>query len=340
MIQRGGRRAGDKRDIILKFNTYNRNRAMQGKKIILVVFGVLLIAAGVLTFMPLRRTYQAEIVVNADKLITCRTLQDTDNWKVWYRDGAITQPNPVALDTQSMKKGTLFEYRIGNDDYLVKDGRIEITAKNRWDLNLKWAEDYIVKGNIFRKLQLLFKPSAFRAEFLQNIVEFKNAIEHPGSTFGGLTFKPLEMPAVKWATLTDTVDLQEVNAEIPLMHDRLIRNLPGEMIKSRDSFLSRYEILPDSSLLLTVAVTVEDNLVNVKEPLEMIEMDEHPVVILHSKRSYTDMNEDINIMYEWLKKTDQRPANSYWVKHNVSGALAKTRDNNDFTIIQEVYSLK
>lgn len=313
---------------------------MQGKKIFLVIFGVLLVAAGVLNFVPVRRTFQAEIVINADKLITCRTLQDTDNWKVWYRDGAIAQPNPVALDTQSLKKGTLFEYRMENGDYLVKDGQIEVTAKNRWDLNLDWAEEYVIKGNIVRKLQLLFKPSTFRVEFLQNVIEFKNTIEHPGNTFGGLTFEPLEMPAVKWVTLTDTVGLQDLNAEIPLLHDRLIRKLPGETIESPDSFLSQYEILTDSTVLLTVAVTVDDELKNVKEPLEMIEMDEHPVVILHSMRSYTDMNEDINIMYEWLKKNDQRPANSYWVKHDISGALAKTGDNNGFTIIQEVYSLK
>ncbi|HTN08550.1 hypothetical protein [Agriterribacter sp.] len=313
---------------------------MQGKKIVLIVLTVLLGALFFLLTIPMRRTYRAEIVVNSDELITCRTLLDTINWEHWYSDNEITRPSPDSLTMQSIKKSKLFAYHLKDQNGYEKEGQIEVSRKNRWNMQISWSEEVVFKNNVAKKIQLLFNPSEFRTAFLQNMVQFKNAIEHPDNIFGGLTFERKEMPANKLVILTDTVALSEVKEQIAYLHDKIIAQLPAEEIKHPGIYLSQHEALNDSTTMLCVAVAVTDALQEVKEPFEMIEMDEHPAVIIETQKSYTDMDEDIGIMYEWLKKNDKRPATSYWIRHTPSADIAKATGKNSFTIIQEVYSIK
>ncbi|HRP55359.1 hypothetical protein [Agriterribacter sp.] len=313
---------------------------MQGKKIVIIVLTVFLIALFFLLSIPMRRTYHAKIVVNSDELITYRTLQDTVNWNKWYSDKEISRPQPASLTMQPAKKSKVFAYHLKDQSGYEKKGQIQVSRKNRWNMQINWSEELVFKTNIAKKLHLLFNPSEFRTVFLKNMVQFKNAIEHPDNTFGGLTFERKEMPAGKLVTLSDTVALSEVKEQIALLHDTITAHLPVEDIKNPGTFLSQYEPLNDSIIILCVAVAVTDALQEVKEPFEMIEMDEHPAVIIQTQKSYTDMSEDITIMYEWLKKNDKRPATSYWIRHTPSADIAKATDKNYFTIIQEVYSVK
>ena len=313
---------------------------MQGKRIIIIVLTVLLTALILVLIIPMRRTYHATIVVSSDALITYRTLQDTVNWKKWYADNEIVQPQPASLTMRPDKKITVFEYQLKDQNGYEKEGRIQVSQKNRWNMQINWSEELVFKTNMVKKFQLLFNPSEFRTAFLQNMVQFKNAIEHPDNTFGGLTFERKEMPAIKLVTLSDTVALNELKDQIAYLHNKITAHLPAEEIKYPGTFLSQHEALNDSTIILCVAVAATDALQDVDEPFELIEMDEHPAVIIQTTKSYTDMDEDISIMYEWLKKNDKRPATSYWIKHTPSAGIAKATGKNSFTIIQEVYSIK
>ncbi|HRN54893.1 MAG TPA: hypothetical protein PLL71_00500 [Agriterribacter sp.] len=313
---------------------------MQGKKIILVIVTVLFAAFLFLLIIPMRRTYRADIVVNSDELITYRTLQDTVNWGKWYSDNEMLRPSPAALTVHPAKKSKVFVYHLNDQNGYEKEGQVAVSRKNRWNMQINWSEELIYKTNIVKKLQLLFKPSEFRPAFLQNMVQFKNAIEHPDNTFGGLTFERKEMPAGKLVTLSDTVALSEVKDQITYFYNTITAQLPAEEIQYPGTFLSQHEALNDSTIVLCVAVAVTDALQEVRDPFELIEMDEHPAVIIQTQKSYTDLAEDISIMYEWLKKNDKRPATSYWVRHTPATDMAKTTGKNSFTIIQEVYSIK
>lgn len=313
---------------------------MQGKKILIIILTVLVIALFFLVTIPLRRTYQADITVSSDELITHRTLLDTANWEKWYFDSEILQPRPVSFEELPAKKSRLFEYRLKDSTGYEKEGQIKIARKNRWNLQISWSEKLVFKYDIIKKLRLLFNPSDFRAAFLQNMVQFKNTIEHPDNIYGGLTFERREMPATRLVTLSDTVLLSEVKDQVINLHDKITARLAAEAIQYPGTFLSQHEVLNDSSVVLCVAVAVTDSLRDVEEPFEMIEMDEHPAVIIQTQKSYTDMDEDISIMYEWLKKNDKRPATSYWVKHTPSTGIAHASGKNNLTIIQEVYSIK
>ena len=313
---------------------------MQGKKIIIIILTVLTAGAFFLLSVPVQRTYRAEIIVNADELITCRTLLDTLNWKKWYLDHEVPQPWSLSYKVESNRKSKSFEYDLNEQGKYKKEGQIQISKKNRWSTRIEWCEKVVFKKDVAQKLRLLFSPSEFRTAFLQNMVQFKNAIEHPDNTFGGLTFERKEMPASKLITLSDTVALSEVKDQIVYLYNTITAQLPAEEIKYPGNFLSQHEALNDSTVILCVAVAVTDTLQEVKEPFEMIEMDEHPAVIIQTQKSYTDMGEDISIMYEWLKNNDKRPATSYWIKHTPSADIAKATGKNSFTIIQEVYSIK
>jgi hypothetical protein len=313
---------------------------MQGKKILIIVLTVLVAALFFLLTIPMRRAYHADITVSSDELITYRTLLDTANWEKWYFDDEILQPKPVSFEEVPDKKSRLFAYHLKSSNGYEKEGQVKIARKNRWNLQISWSEKLVFKHDIIKKLRLLFNPSDFRAAFLQNMVQFKNIIEHPNDIFGGLTFERREMPATRLVTLSDTVLLSEVKDQVINLYDKITARLAAEAIQYPGTFLSQHEMLNDSSVVLCVAVAVTDNLRDVKEPFEMIEMDEHPVVIIQTRKDYTDMDEDISIMYEWLKKNDKRPATSYWVKHTPATGIAQASGNNNLTIIQEVYSIK
>ena len=104
---------------------------MQGKRIIIIVLTVLLTALILVLIIPMRRTYHATIVVSSDALITYRTLQDTVNWKKWYADNEIVQPQPASLTMRPDKKSTVFEYQLKDQNGYEKEGRIQISQKNR-----------------------------------------------------------------------------------------------------------------------------------------------------------------------------------------------------------------
>lgn len=313
---------------------------MQGKKILIVI---LTVASALLVFlylMPMHRTFSADVVVNADELIIKRTITDTANWNKWYLDAHVQQAQPVSVQKFSEKKEELFKYNINNDAGYRKEGQIKMIPKNRWDIQLTWSETISVRKDIFKKFQLLFHPDDFKPGFLQNVVQFKNVIEHPDQVFGGLIFERKEMPATKLVTLSDTVSISELREQVTVLHEELLKKIPSGEIQDPNIFLSQYELTGDSSVVLCVAVKVKDDFLNVREPFELMEMDEHPAIIIQTERPYTTINEDIGIMYEWLKRNDQRPATSYWVEHAASGEIAKASDQRSLTIIQEVYSLK
>lgn len=313
---------------------------MQGKKILIVILTVVSALLIFLYLMPMHRTFSADIIVSADELIIKRTITDTANWDKWYSDHNIKQPRPASFQELSGKKEKLFKYDLKNDVGYAIAGKIEITPKNRWDNQLMWTETIAIRKDIFKKMQLLFHPDDFKPGFLQNVIQFKNIIEHPDEVFGGLVFERKEMPATKLVTLSDTVRISDLREQVTVLHERLLKQLSPDKIKNPDIFLSQYELAEDSSVVLCVAVKVKDDLTNVAEPFELLEMDEHPAIMIQTDRGYPSINEDIGIMYEWLKRNDKRPATSYWVEHSSSSEIAKTSNPGSLTIIQEVYSLK
>lgn len=313
---------------------------MQGKKILMVVSAVALVLLLLLYLVPMHRTYSADIVVSADELIINRTICDTANWDKWYSDGEISQPRPVSFRESAVKKDKLFDYNLATGEGYKKEGWINVSRKNRWEIKLTWSEKLIFKNDIVKKFRLLFHPADFSPGFLQNVVRFKNVIEHPDHIFGGLVFERKEVPAGKLVTLSDTVMLSEVKDRISGLHNEILGRLAPEDIKNPGVFMSQYEMLEDSSVVLCVAVNVRDEFPDISEPFELIEMDEHPVIMIQTHRGYTNMDEDIAVMYEWLKRNDKRPATSYWVQHTPSTEIAQASGKTGFTIIQEVYSIK
>lgn len=313
---------------------------MQFKKIIIIVLTTLSATIFFLLTIPMQRTYRAEIVINSDELITYRTLLDTVNWKVWYIDDEVEQPVTLSFEVASAGKSRLFNYDLNEQHGYTKKGQIKIVSKNRWNTQVIWSEKLVAKKNIVQKFRLLFHPSEFRASFLQNMVQFKSHIEHPGNIFGGLTFERKEIPANNMVILSDTIAFNNIKDGLTALHEKIIASIAPGMIKHPGNFLSQYEMVSDSTVKILVGVVVEGELDAVKMPLGLLEMDEHPAVIIHTDKCYTDLKEDISVMYEWLKKNDTRPATSYWVKHTTHPDLAHETNSDHLTIIQEVYSIK
>jgi hypothetical protein len=315
---------------------------MQPKRIVFIILTCILVAFVSLLAIPVHRTYRANITVNADNLITDRTLSDTANWNKWYYDIKPSTPSFTGFDAGKNKKYDLFDYDM-HDEHGYKKGQIQVLrnskSKNNWDTQITWVEEISYKTNITKKLELLFHPSKFRAPFLQNMVQFKNHIEHPDNVFGGLTFERKEIPSNKIVVDYDTVAFNEIEDHITALHKKIVNVIPAEKISSPGAFLSQYEKINDSTIQLCVGVEVSDEINAVKAPFELMDVDGYPAIIIHTLRNYTDMNDDVAVMYEWLKKNDARPSTSYWVKHDLNKDVVTGVDKNKLTIIQGIYLL-
>lgn len=312
---------------------------MQLKKIIFVVIACLSIALFCIYTIPVHRSYLAEIEINADNLITYRTLLDTSNWNRWYNDNDKAfqaKKHPVSITQDKQKKQ--FDYVL-QEDHASREGEIQIIKSNKWNSKIKWTEKLVFEKNIRQKLKLLFHPEEFRSTFLQNVIQFKNHIEHPDNIFGGLAFERRDIPAKKIVILSDTATVSNIEEKAGELYHSIINTVPQEYVLQKDIYISQHEMIGDSLVHIKVGVTVSDELLSVKEPMDIRDTEDHPAIVMHIEKGYTEINEDISIMYEWLKKNDARPSTGYWIEHTPLTAIAKNTVK-PLTIIQEFYSIK
>jgi hypothetical protein len=124
------------------------------------------------------------------------------------------------------------------------------------------------------------------------------------------------------------------------LYNKIVAKIPGNIIKEPGAFLSQYEKISDSTVEISVAVEVNEPEKKLKIPFELTELETHQDVIMHTTKGYADIDSDISIMYEWLKKHNERPATGFWIRHNAANDIAVASANNTLTIIQEIYSLQ
>ncbi|MBX2922343.1 MAG: hypothetical protein KF746_09150 [Chitinophagaceae bacterium] len=314
---------------------------MQLKRTLVVIIACFSIAVFCIYTIPVHRSYLAEIEINADNLITYRTLLDTSNWNRWYNhnnqmDGAAQHSISITPDQQKKQ----FEYVLHENENETREGGIQIIKSNKWNSKIKWTEKLVIEKDIQQKIKLLFSQEEFRGAFLQNVIQFKNHIEHPDNIFGGITFERRDIPAKRLVILSDTVAISDIEAKANELYQFIIHAVPQKDIIQKDIYISQHEILDDSLAYVRVGVSVTDDLLSVKAPLDVRDTEEHPAIVMRIAKGYTEINEDISIMYEWLKKNDARPSTGFWIEHSPSVAIAQNNVKHPLTIIQEFYSIK
>lgn len=312
---------------------------MHTRKIILIIITCIVAALVFLSALPMRRTYKAIITVNANNTITNRTIADTANWNRWYIDPEHKENSFLNFESSSEKKHDNFYYTIQNNKDF-KNGSIRLTRSNKWNTEVTWIEELEIHDGLVNKLKLLFSPSQFREPFFENIVQFKNHIEHPDSVFGGITFERTEIPTNNVVIKNDTLAIADMENAIIKSYNEIITTIAEPLIKEPGVFLSQYEKISDSVIILSVAVEINEPGNALKLPFELTELESHEAVIMRTAKNYSDIDTDVSIMYEWLKKNNIRPATSFWVKHNPGKNIAMASPDNKLTIIQEVYSLQ
>ncbi|MBN8856775.1 MAG: hypothetical protein J0H29_00220 [Sphingobacteriales bacterium] len=316
---------------------------MQPKKIFATIFILALIGAVSLFLIPVSRTFRADIIVNADLHITNRTLRDTSNWDKWYYDTSAGFPAFSGFQISSNRNHDIFDYTL-TESSEKKKGQVQLlrSNKNNWDTKISWVEEITCRSDISKKIQLLLHPDEFRAPFLKNMVQFKNHIEKPDNVFGGLTFEKTEIPSNKIVVAYDTTDAGSMEITLNTLYRKVTNNIPENAITKPGCFLSQFEKLSDSTSTVRVCIAVEvsDETTSVKAPFELLEVDDRQAITIHTLRNYTDLSDDLSVMYEWLKKNDARPATDYWIKHDLHTELAQGPNKSGLTIIQEIYSLK
>ncbi len=307
---------------------------MQFRNVFLVLTISLLIAGLCLYFLPTNRKYTTEADINADRVITFRTLSDTANWKRWDT-GYIHGRELVDIISAN---GNELHYVTRLDDRSTVEGSVSILKSNQWSTKLLWTEKVEFTKNIMKKLRLLFRPSEFKESFLQNIENFKHIIETPGNYLAGIHFEKVEIPANKFVVISDTAALSDVSTVIYQLRDRIVSTIPEASIKDHELFYSQHELLSDSMMYIRVGVIVYDDVILVPDPFDLLDMDNYPAIVMQVNRRYSEINQDVFVMHQWLKKNSYRPAFDFWVEHHMTDDL--TLASAPVTVIQEYYSVK
>ncbi|MBX3241304.1 MAG: hypothetical protein KIT80_17475 [Chitinophagaceae bacterium] len=311
---------------------------MQFKKVIFVLAISLLIAGICLYLLPTNRKYSTETEINADKVITYRTLIDTANWARWgvgHTNGNARKLVDIVTDNA----GKEFHYTSLLDDKSTVEGSVAIIKSNKWNTKILWTEKIVFANrNILQKLRLLFKPSEFKTSFLESIDKFKDLIEHPDNYFGGLTFEKVSIPANKFVVLSDTVALENINAGIYALRNSIISAIPEVNIRDEDVYYSQHELIGDSAAYVRVGVIVKQEVIQVPPPFDLLDMDEYQAIVMQVNRKYSEITQDVAVMHQWLKKNNARPAFDFWVEHHLQDETANA--GTPVTIIQEFYSVK
>lgn len=313
---------------------------MQVKKILLLLVLCFTIAITALYFIPIERGYNAEIELNSTNIITYRTLLDTSNWKQWYSENIHPNADPSNLQVQKDKAYKRFDYKFNASTNAVHDGQVRVTKSNRWNTKITWVEKVTLDKGIKAKLHLIFHTSEFRTAFLQNVVQFKNFVEHPEDTYGGLTFRRRSIPDTKLVTINDTIPFSQMEARLPELYSKLSEQLDPAKIKQQGQYLSQHEMMDDSLAHVRVGVIVTDDVLHMNKPFDVMDIDEHQAIVMQINNNYAEINEDISVMYDWLKKNESRPAAGFWIEHASSNKLAQASAPGSLTVIQEVYSIK
>lgn len=274
---------------------------MHTKRIILIISACIISALLFLNALPMRRTYKAIITVNANNTITNRTIADTANWNTWYINPEHKINTFLKFENSPEKKYDNFYYTIQNNKDF-KNGLIQLSLTNKWNTEITWIEEFEIHDGLLNKLKLLFSPSQFREPFFENIVKFKNHIEHPDSIFGGITFERMEIPTNNIVVKNDTIAIGDMENTLIKSYNEIITAIPENLIKEPGAFLSQYEKISDSLIVLDVAVEITEPNQELKIPFEITELESHEAVIMRTTKGYTDIDTDISIMYEWLKK--------------------------------------
>ena len=308
---------------------------MQFRNIFIVLFVSLLIAGFCLYFLPTNRKYSTEADISADKNITFRTLRDTANWKRW--DSGYMHGRQL-VDVIADKTGNEFHYVTRLDDRSTVEGSVSVIKSNQWSTKILWTEKVVLTKNIMQKLRLLFKPSEFKESFLESIAKFKTVIESPGNYMAGITFEKVEIPANKFVVLSDTVNVKDLYAAVIRLRKQIVAAIPENNIREEDLFYSQHELLPDSTAFVRVGVIVDHDLIQVPPPFDLLDMDEYAAIVMQVDRPYAEINQDVSVMHQWLKKNNARPAFDFWVEHHMAEDL--TSEKAPMTIIQEYYSVK
>lgn len=312
---------------------------MQLKKILLVLVLCFAIATVTLYIVPIEREYNAEIEINSTNVITYRTLLDTSNWNRWYLENKQTAYQPKNLQLNKDKTYKKLEYTFYTSQNVSREGKVKVVKSNRWNTKIGWTEKITLDKGFRAKLNLIFHSANYRAVFLQNVVQFKNFVEHPDDIYGGLTFRRRSIPANKLITITDTIPFSQMERSLPVLYEKLTSQVSPAQLKQQGQYFSQHEMLNDSIATVRVGAIVNNEVLTVKTPYDLLDMDEYQAIVMQINNNYAEINEDIAVMYEWLKKNDSRPAAGFWIEHTTNRSIAQ-HTSQSLTVIQEFYSIK
>lgn len=313
---------------------------MQLKKIILVLAVCFSIAAAILYMVPIEREYNADIDINSTNIITYRTLLDTTNWSKWYATRKVAALQPHGIQLSRDKSYKQLSYAFAASENVTREGQVKVIKSNRWNTKISWVEKITLEKGFRAKLRLIFHSADYRDVFLQNVVQFKNYVEHPEDTYGGLTFRRRNIPANKLITISDTIAFAKIETQLPGLYTQLAGQVKPAQLKQNGQYFSQHEMLNDSTAMVRVGTIVTDEVLSVKAPYDLLEMDEYQAIVMQINNNYAEINEDISVMYDWLKKNDSRPAAGFWIEHNEQKSLAQNNPAQSLTVIQQFYLLK
>lgn len=305
------------------------------RKIILSIAALLSITIIFIFFIPVKRSFNFKLSVQAIPEFVYQELLQTSEWNKWYFGDSINRHSPLAI--QSVKQDDLVSYRLDKEEGKDISGTFKINISLEGGTFLEWNETIYLSKGIMAKIQLLLWPSSYRTTLENSLYKLRDNLERPAEIEAGVRFKVYQMKGHVIAAMNDTVSFVNAEQKIIQLYQKIRARFNQVSFTDTNHMTSRYELLNDSMVNVEVGLRLKDATQKVPAPLKRLEVPSVLIFIASKKSNYQQSGQMVQITHDWVKKYNLKLAGPFWFEHTVKLENGKYQMGDTLRIIQPFY---
>lgn len=299
---------------------------------LLIVFLIFTLGLIALLSMPVTRIVSYKINVRSTPLVVFKELSASQNYIQWYND-SLESPREylVHADKDSLK----IHYSILKGERKESMGEFNIIQSTAGTTFIQNYETLQVRS-LTNKMKYFLMPGSFKTFYNKKVDRLRKFLEETRWESAGVRFSPSLMPHHFIAAYGDSIRTGTEDLHLVNFYNAITSRLDTSNLINATRPQSRRKLSSGSSPYFQVGIQLKDSTVVVPKPLLKLEVPECKIIIGAIKGNYSDLEESLEIMKDWIKKNQLVTATNPWVEHKFlrSNQVLAT---DSLYIIQPVY---
>jgi hypothetical protein len=305
------------------------------RKTAIFIVSVITLTAVVFYFVPIKRSADYTLLVQAPQAIVRQKLLTDSLWKQWYFNE--TQKPQSALTLESNRGGMAIQYTLYNGSNRTASGIVAMKESFDGGTFLKWHEETRFSSGLFSKLSLLLHPGAYASEFQNSILTLKKELERPPEEEGGFRYKMYKARGHAIAALEDTVLFSGAEQDMLALYKNIKSRFAPSLLHDTTRFISRYTYIEGDLVQLQVGLRLKDATTKIPLPLKRLEVPSILILATAAKAGYAQVGQVMQAADVWAKKYNLKLATQPWIEHKVKSSNGQHLLADTLRIIQPFY---